>query len=69
MNSKSLEKELKNLRFYLKTVSRLEKTSPEDDKVISHTIAGMLITVNNLIDTGAYFTTDHETIELYQLIK
>lgn len=69
MNNKSLEKELKNLRFYLKTISRLEKTSPDEEKVISHTIAGMIITINNLIDTGAYHSDQAELIEIYQLVK
>lgn len=68
MNKRSLEKELRNLKHYLKEVDNIDYyVDPSESKVICHTIVGMIMTIHNLVKTGAYHK--NEEVALFKLIE
>lgn len=70
MNNKTLEQELARLKHYLKKYAKDTKfTSVEDYKIHSHTIVGMLMSIHNLIKTGAYNLNDFSHEELFETIS
>ena len=70
MNKQSLEKELKQLKAYLKKVqSSDESLNSTDAKIISHTLVGMIMSIHNLIKTGAYDQLNNNSSELFDLIQ
>lgn len=70
MNKKSLEKELKTFKCYLKTVKNSDTPlSSQEKKIVSHTLAGMIMTLHNLMKTGAYDQYDNSSKNLFQLVN
>lgn len=69
MNKRSLEKELKRFKSYLKDISKEgESHSPDERKIISYTLEGMIMTIHNLIKTGAYDQDDNTIKKLFNLV-
>lgn len=70
MNKLSLEKELKQLKTYLKDLEKAP-APPEstEAKIISHTLVGMIMTIHNLIKTGAYDQLEHTPVDLFNLVQ
>ena len=70
MNKKSLEKEFKRFKSYLKTVKMGPKPSTKDEaRIISYTIEGMIMTLHNLIKTGAYDQYEDTSDTLFNLVS
>ena len=69
MNKKSLEKELKRFKHYLKEISKEANNHTVDEKkIISYTLEGMIMTIHNLIKTGAYDQSEDTTKKLFDLV-
>ena len=70
MNKKSLEKEFKRFKSYLKTVKMGPKPSTKEEaRIISYTIEGMIMTLHNLIKTGAYDQYEDTSDTLFNLVS
>lgn len=70
MKRKSLENELKNLRYYLKEINN--SPFPNDiveSRKIAHTLVGMIMTIHNLAKTGAYNGYNGSKKEIFELIE
>jgi len=68
MNSKSLDKELKNLKHYLKETKSLNETTDKNQKkIITYTLVGMIMSLYNLIKTGAY--DEQNKSELFKITE
>lgn len=70
MNKNSLEKEFKKLKHYLKKVNEVgNPNSFTQRNIISHTIIGIIMSIHNLINTGAYTQEDNLSDELFSTIE
>ena len=70
MNKNSLDKEFKKLKHYLKKVNEAgNPNSFTQRNIISHTIIGIIMSIHNLINTGAYTQDDNLSDELFSTIE
>ncbi len=67
MNKYSLIDELNTLKSYLNSIEN-KQLDLNERKIASHTIIGMIITINTLISTGAYNQDNHSGDLLFSLI-
>lgn len=70
MNKKSLEKEFKRFKSYLKSVKIGPAPATKDEsRIISYTLEGMIMTLHNLIKTGAYDQYEDSSDTLFNLVS
>ena len=70
MNKKTLTQELDRMKHYLKKINKEgNNVSLEESKIRSHTLVGMIMSIHNLIKTGAYNLNDNSHHDLYSTIS
>ena len=70
MDKKTLTNEIEKLKRYLKKISKENKSANhEEDKITANTLVGMLMTIHNLIKTGAYNLNDFSHEDFYETIS